>query len=86
MKSPAPSPSETASGAATPSAHSSPLAAGGLSFTQRKLDQIARLSARELSGWVWVLKNNMRPPFDGEWEAITRRAKVLGLTKIEGSL
>lgn len=44
-----------------------------------KLTLIARLTADELRGWAWAIGVVGRQPFDGEQEALIRRAKQLGL-------
>lgn len=47
---------------------------------ERKIAFIARLSERELKGWIWAREVDKRELFDGEQAALTARAKELNIT------
>ena len=47
---------------------------------QSKLSYIARCNAEELRGYAWGVKKIGREYFDGEREALLRRAKDLGVS------
>lgn len=65
-----------------PAAHDAPVSAVGVPFHEQahKLTLIARQEADELRGWYSaVFVHRFRSPFDGELDAIKRRADQLGL-------